>query len=258
MKTIRLFGRDICTGDRQALSAYLEETLATHRKSVFFCNVHMLMLSREDQDLASAMASADIVFADGVPEAWLQRKLGARDADVLRGYEAVELVCRQAADTDAAIGFLGSTDVVLRKLTANLEQKHKGLSINYIHSPGQISEVIEIDSDLVEQINAKQLYCLFIGLGCPKQEKWVSRYGPHLNCNLLAVGAAFDWLAGTSGKPPGWMENAGLAWFFRLAQSPGKMWRRYLIYNTKFVALATKLLLWDKPISKGRGGIDTK
>ena len=258
MKTIRLFGREICIGDRQALSAHLAETLATHRKSVFFCNVHMLMLSLEDQNLASAMASADIIFADGVPVAWLQRRLGARDADVLRGYEAVELVCRQAADTDAAIGFLGSTDVVLQKLTANLEQKHKGLSINYIHSPGQINEDMDVDTSLVEQINAKQLYCLFIGLGCPKQEKWVSRYGPHLDCNLLAVGAAFDWLAGTTKKPPGWMERAGLAWLFRLFQSPGKMWHRYLIYNTKFMIMATKPLLWGRPKSERRGGMNRK
>ena len=256
MKTTRLFDREICSGDRQALTGFLKEAIAARQKSILFCNVHMLMLSREDQDLASAMASANLVFADGVPVAWLQRRLGARDAGVLRGYEAVEFVCSQAAVSGAAIGFLGSTDVVLQKLTENLEQKYKGLSINYIHSPGQICEDMGVDTDLVEQINARGLNCLFVGLGCPKQEKWVSRYSPHLNCSLLAVGAAFDWLSGSVSKPPEWMERLALGWLYRLIKNPSKMWHRYLIYNSKFLIASMRLLVERRLIPRRSGRKD--
>ena len=91
---------------------------------------------------------------------------------------------------------------------------------------------------------------LFVGLGCPKQEKWAARYGPELDCHVLAVGAAFDWLAGTTRKPPDWTEKAGLAWLWRLAQNPRRMWHRYLIYNTKFILKSAKLLTWDRFFSR--------
>ncbi len=215
-------------------------------KAVFFCNVHMLMLSQEDGDLESAMASADFVIPDGVPVAWLQRWLGEGSADVFRGYEAVEMLCSLAASSGRAVGFLGSTDKVLQGMTEQLKQRHADLNIDYLYSPPLLGEEIDPDPELVEQINSKNLACLFVGLGCPKQEKWVAAYGSHLNCNLLAVGAAFDWLAGTTAKPPAWMEQRGLAWLFRLAQNPRRMWYRYLIYNSKFVLKSAKLLTWDK------------
>jgi N-acetylglucosaminyldiphosphoundecaprenol N-acetyl-beta-D-mannosaminyltransferase len=87
---------------------------------------------------------------------------------------------------------------------------------------------------------------LFVGLGCPKQEKWVAKYGKELGCHTLAVGAAFDWLSGSVKKPPDWMERFGLAWVYRLFNNPRKMWSRYLIYNTKFLIKAGGLLIRGK------------
>ena len=246
MRTTRLFGKEICAGDSRSLGRSLLQAMARGPKSAFFCNVHMLMLSREDAALSAAMVSADMVFADGVPVAWLQRRTGTADAGVLRGYEALEMICGEAARSGEKIGFFGSTENVLSRLSDNLRQKFPSLKIGFVHSPGPVGESIRPEPDLISQINAENLHALFIGLGCPRQEKWVATYAPHLNCNLLAVGAAFDWLAGTTRKPPDWMEKAGLAWFFRLMENPAKMWRRYMIYNTKFVLASLKLLTWDK------------
>ncbi|NNK52264.1 MAG: WecB/TagA/CpsF family glycosyltransferase [Xanthomonadales bacterium] len=251
MRTTQLFGNEICAGDHRSLARSLLQAMARGPKSVFFCNAHMLMLSREDEALAAAMVAADMVFADGVPVAWLQRRSGAPDADVLRGYEAVELICGETAGSDRKIGFLGSTEHVLAGLSKSLRERYPSLSIDYLHSPGMINDVIQPEGELIAQINGKNLHCLFVGLGCPKQEKWVQEYAPHLNCSLLAVGAAFDWLAGTTRKPPEWMEKSGLAWLFRLIENPAKMWHRYLIYNTKFMLASFKLLTWDKWTANG-------
>lgn len=214
---------------------------------MLFCNVHMLMLSQEDDDLASAMSMADFVFPDGAPIAWLQRRLGHKDADMMRGEWSVELLCEKAAEQGLSLGFFGATEDVVSALVKSLSCQFPGISIDYTYAPGVIGNPPGFDPELAESINTQQLDALFIGLGCPKQEKWATLYAPHLNCSLLAVGAAFDWLAGTTKKPPAWMERAGLAWLFRLIQNPSKMFHRYLIYNSKFIYQAAKLLLFKRP-----------
>lgn len=249
LRTVRVFDTNICLGKREELATRLINAVEDGPKSIIFCNVHMLMLSQEDMELASAMAAADFVMPDGVPVAWLQRRLGHRRADVLRGYEAVTTLCAQAASLGKSVGFLGSTEVVLKELSKHLKQRHQGLEVSYLYAPPLIRDKIEVNSSLVKSINSYDLDCLFVGLGCPKQEKWIARYGPELNCSVLAVGAAFDWISGRTNKPPGWIENIGFAWLFRLMQDPRRMWPRYLIYNSEFVIKSVKLLLWDRPIS---------
>lgn len=248
-KTIQLFDINISVGNRQELCTWLKCGVAEGPKSILFCNVHMLMLSQKDYDLASAMKAAGFIIPDGVPIAWLQHRLGYNDADVLRGYEAVNVLCAQAASLGKSVGFLGSTEVVLKELSKHLKQRHQGLEVSYLYAPPLIRDKIEVNSSLVKSINSYDLDCLFVGLGCPKQEKWIARYGPELNCSVLAVGAAFDWISGGTNKPPGWIENIGFAWLFRLMQDPRRMWPRYLIYNSEFVIKSVKLLLWDRPIS---------
>lgn len=190
------------------------------------------------------MDRASLVIPDGVPVAWLQRKLGVSCAGVYRGYQAVEALCSAAAGTGQPVGFFGSTESVLAALIAQLSGRHPNLSVKFCRSPPLFSSLdIKVDSDLVKEINTRNLRYLFVGLGCPKQEIWIDKYADELNCSLLGVGAAFDWLAGTTSKPPGWMEQSGLAWLYRLIQHPRKMWYRYLVYNTKFIFASAQLLI---------------
>jgi len=245
MRNVDLFNREILSGS----VADLHETVLDLElsQSAFFCNVHMLMLSQENSVLARAMDRAQMVFPDGAPIAWLQRRMGYSQSHVLRGYEAVEILCADAAANNDRIGLYGSTDFVLDALVMQLSYRFPGLQIEFVTSPRQFSvSEIALEKSLVSEINAKNLRYLFVGLGCPKQEIWIDRYADELNCSLLGVGAAFDWLAGTTSKPPGWMEKAGLAWLFRLIQNPGGMWHRYLIYNSKFIFQSLKLLILNR------------
>ena len=99
-------------------------------------------------------------------------------------------------------------------------------------------------------IKDAQVKWLFVGLGCPKQEKWIADHQEHLDCHILGVGAAFDWLSGLVSMPPRWMESIGLGWLYRLLNNPTKMWRRYIIYNSKFLVRVFQMLISNSTKSK--------
>jgi N-acetylglucosaminyldiphosphoundecaprenol N-acetyl-beta-D-mannosaminyltransferase len=210
-------------------------------QSVFFCNVHMLMLSQEDRTLAAAMDKAEWVFADGVPVSWLQSRVSEKSAQVVRGYELTLAICEHAAKTGEKIGFMGSTDEVIKGLVKNLHERFEGLNIVYQYCPPFMENELTSTQEELQNIRDSQLRWLFVGLGCPKQEKWIASYKDELNCNILGVGAAFDWLSGHVKMPPHWMESSGLGWLYRLLNNPLKMWRRYFIYSSKFIFRVIKM-----------------
>ncbi|MEJ8568220.1 WecB/TagA/CpsF family glycosyltransferase [Elongatibacter sediminis] len=231
-------------GSEGTLEGYLLKALNEGGSSVFFCNVHMLMLASEDSQLAAAMSEVDLLIPDGVPVAWLMRRLGVAHASVFRGYQGMLTVCRQAESLGKPVGLFGATDAVLAALGRRLVTEVPGLRITFSHAPPFADEAgLDLDSSSISEINAQNLHALFIGLGCPKQEKWIGRHAARLNCALLGVGAAFDWLAGSEPMPPQWMERSGLVWLFRFLQNPLKMWKRYLIYNSKFLIFCLKMVV---------------
>ncbi len=207
---ISILSRNITLSLSENPAIVLNEFGVDGRHSAFFCNVHILMASHDDEVLAEAMQKADYVLADGVPVAWLQARLSNMPAKVIRGYEAILYLCDQCSYSGHKVGFLGSTEQVLTELSAELVQKFTSLKIAYLDSPQFVEGELISTPEEIGAINAAGLEYLFVGLGCPKQEKWISRYADKLNCSLLAVGAAFEWLAGLDPVPPGGWK--GLAW----------------------------------------------
>lgn len=243
---ITTFGRKISLIETRNFESLVSEVANSSCNSVFFCNVHMLMLSQEDPVLASAMDDADWVFADGVPVSWLQCRISGKDAKVIRGHEFMQAVCARATREGENVGFIGSTDKVLKCLVNNLCDQFEGLTVAYQFSPPFIEGELSSTPAELQSINDSQVKWLFVGLGCPKQEKWIATYKNELDCNILGVGAAFDWLSGQTSKPPIWMERNALGWLHRLLHNPSKMWHRYIIYNTKFIVKAAGVLLRGK------------
>jgi len=215
-------------------------------RSVYFCNVHMLMLAQEDAALAKAMENADVVFADGVPVAWLQGRLSGKDAMVIRGYEMMLAICERAAMHGDKVGFIGSTQDVMNGLIRKLKGDFEGLSVAFQYCPPFMEGELTSTEAELKSISDSGIKWLFVGLGCPKQEKWIAQYKNQLGCNILGVGAAFDWLSGKVSMPPKWMERFALAWLYRLLRNPTKMWHRYFVYNTKFIAKASATVFRGK------------
>ena len=240
------FGTNTNLTESRDFASLVSSLADSPNQSVFFCNVHMLMLSQEDPRLANAMNSADRVFADSAPVAWLQRRISGKNAMVIPGYKIMLAVCDRATRRGERVGFLGSTPEVMSKLVQSLSARFEGLPVSYQYCPPFMEEELVLTQEEIQTLKDSDIQWLFVGLGCPKQEKWIATYGSELNCHTLGVGAAFDWLSGSIKKPPDWMERFGLAWVYRLLSNPSKMWSRYLIYNTKFLIKAGIFLIRGK------------
>src|SRR5262249_33817743 len=143
---------------------------------------------------------------------------------------------RAAAAQGVPIYLYGGNPVVLEQLQANLRKQFPELLIAGAESPPFRVLTREEDESVVERINASGAQLVFIGLGCPKQDHFAHEHRDRIRAVQLCVGAAFDFLAGTKKTAPAWMQRHGLEWLYRLCQEPRRLWKRYLVTNSIFVA----------------------
>ena len=205
--------------------------------SVFFATVHMLMEAHDSATFRAKLITADKVNPDGMPLVWALRALGHSDACRVYGPDATEALLPAAQKSGIPIGFYGGTEATLAQLIGKVENRYPGIRIVFTMSPPfrPLSEAE--DESIVQQISDSGARLLFVGLGCPKQEEWVIDHRGRIPAVMLAVGAAFDFLAGSKRQAPRWMMRNGLEWVFRLASEPRRLWARYLKHNPRFVAL---------------------
>lgn len=210
---------------------------AAHRESryVCVCNVHSVVTAQQDIAFKSIINGADMSTPDGMPLAWMLRAMGFPHQQRIYGAELMWRLCGWASATGQSVYLYGSTTTVLEKLQGRLRQAFPILKIAGAYSPpfGEISE--EEDRRIVEEINRSGAPVIFVGLGCPKQERWMAGHRGRIQATMIGVGAAFDFHAGTITQAPLWMRNAGLEWFYRLMTEPRRLWRRYLYNNSMFV-----------------------
>jgi N-acetylglucosaminyldiphosphoundecaprenol N-acetyl-beta-D-mannosaminyltransferase len=202
---------------------------------VCVATVHMVMEAFDAPDFQRSVNAADLVTPDGVPLVWVLRRLGLAETRRVYGPTLMQLVCRRAEERGLPIGLYGGSPEVLQELRERLVTKHPLLRIAFAASPPFRPETQDEDASTVQAIEASGARILFVGLGCPKQERWMAAHREALPCVLLGVGAAFDFLAGVKRQAPAWLQRAGLEWLFRLASEPRRLWRRYLIQNPRFL-----------------------
>ena len=144
-------------------------------------------------------------------------------------------VAESLARENLSIYLYGSNQQTLTKFARNLQQIYPDLKIVGMEESKfrRLSELERLE--LVKRIRASGASAVFLGLGCPRQETWAYEYRNLLNIPILAVGAAFDFHAGTLPQAPTWMQNTGLEWLFRLVQEPRRLWQRYAVLNPLYV-----------------------
>lgn len=218
---------------------------ARRRESRYVCvsTVHTVMEAYDDREFRNAVNGADLVTPDGMPLVWLLRLLGVHSATRVYGPDLTPVVCARAAREGIPVGFYGGTPEVLQALTANIESRWPQLWVAYRWSPPFRPLRAEEERRVVRAINASGARILFVGLGCPKQERWMARHRGKIRATMLGVGAAFDFLAGTKRQAPRFVQHAGMEWGFRLLCEPRRLWRRYLYHNPRFLALVSSELL---------------
>ena len=168
---------------------------------------------------------------DGAPIGACVRRVTGEDWPRLAGSDLLLPILWNAARSDLRVGILGGTQESLTRLRARLSVEIPDLDLAGTWSPSrqQISSPVQ-STKLAKEIRAHDVDILVVGLGKPRQEIWIQRYGFATGANvLLAFGASADFLAGTANRAPVWVQTAGLEWSYRLAKEPRRLWRRYLL-----------------------------
>lgn len=242
--TIPVLGSPIdAVGWDEARSRILAWAGARESRYVCLCNVHSVVLAGGDARHAGALREADMATADGAPVAWAMRRLGAPAQRRVCGPDLMLALCGDAAAAGLPIYLYGGTDDTLERLAINLLRRFPGLIIAGTCSPPFRPLSDDEEADTAARIDASGAALVFVGLGCPKQELWMQRQRGRIRAVMLGVGAAFDFHAGTVVRAPLWMQRRGLEWLHRLASEPRRLWRRYLVTNSRFlVGIAWQLL----------------
>ena len=214
---------------------------------VCFSTVHMVMESHDRPDFGNRVNGADIVIPDGMPLVWMQKLQGRKDANRVRANDLMMYLMQYAADSGLKVGFYGGKPEVIEAIKDRAAAELPKLQIVYAYSPPFRPLTVAEDRQIVDEINRTDPDFLFMGLGCPKQETWMSDHRDRLKAIMLGVGASFDFYAGNVKESPDWLGKLGLEWLYRLTQEPKRLWRRYLILNPRFMWLAAKQLLKSEP-----------
>jgi N-acetylglucosaminyldiphosphoundecaprenol N-acetyl-beta-D-mannosaminyltransferase len=204
---------------------------------VCVCNVHTVMASGEDPELRAALLASSLNVPDGQPLVWAINALGHSLARRVYGPELMARACAHAATCGHRFYLYGGRNQgALVQLALNLRQRYPGVQIVGGYSPPHRPLSREEQEAVAEEINRSRADVVWVGIGVPKQEKWMARMRPQLDVPLLVgVGAAFDFHAGLVPQAPNWIQEAGLEWAYRFAHEPRRLWRRYVRYNPRFL-----------------------
>jgi N-acetylglucosaminyldiphosphoundecaprenol N-acetyl-beta-D-mannosaminyltransferase len=211
--------------------------------AVHYANAYNVALADSDPVYAELLAAGDLVFTDGLPVVWVGRRLhrdvAARWSRVY-GPDVLAGVLEKSNPEEPRHYFLGATPETLDALVTRVQTRWPAAKIAGFESPpfrmASAEELVERDERIVES----GATLVWVGLGTPKQDQEVRRLADSVPVVALAVGAAFDFIAGTKAQAPMWMQRSGLEWVFRLATEPRRLARRYLWGNPRFVMAAIR------------------
>ena len=213
--------------------------------------VHGVMTGVRDPQHRARLNAFDVVAPDGQPVRWALNLLyRAQLADWVSGPHLTGRVLRQMADEGLPVYLYGSTPEIINQLATSLAHSFPALCV----AGAEPSKFRECTSNelmtIASRITDSGARLLLVGLGCPRQEIFTHAIHPLVGMPVLAVGAAFDYFAGRLRPAPKWMQRSGLAWLWRLIHEPRRLWRRYLVFNTKYVGcLAAQWLGVWRPVA---------
>lgn len=202
--------------------------------------VHGLMTGVLDHEQKFRLNHFDLVVPDGQPVRWALNWLhGSRLVSPVIGRNLTLKLCASAASEGLGVYFYGSTPDVLGSLKRALEKKLPDLRIVGTE-PSQFRRLAPAEKlTVAARIRDSGASIVFVGLGCPRQEVFAYEFRDVLDLPIIAVGAAFPFLAGKLPEPPQWMQERGLEWLFRLGCEPARLWRRYVLLNPAYMFLVT-------------------
>ena len=215
---------------------YLMEHLDELRgKYICFSNVHTTVMAHDDATYKNVLNHSAFTMPDGNPIAKKLLEQGFAEAERVAGPDFMDTMFRLSAGTEHTHYFYGSTEETIEKLKKALQEKYPSIKIVGMYSPPFRALSEEEDHQVIRTINDSKADFIWIGLGAPKQEKWMYDHKDKLNGLMFGVGAGFDFHAGTVKRAPILIQKVGLEWLYRLLQDPKRLFKRYVVTNTKFL-----------------------
>ncbi len=254
--TAEVLGVPLGLTDYDATLDWIDRMVAVRQRGyVCVCNVHAVMASAEDPELHSALMGSSVNVPDGQPLVWALNLLGHSLTDRVYGPELMARSCARAAASGQRIYLYGGRNQgALVQLALNLRQRYPGVRIVGGYSPPHRALTSEERKAVINEINGSRADVVWVGIGVPKQEKWMAEMRDELQAPVLVgVGAAFDFHAGLVPQAPNLLQESGLEWAYRLAHEPRRLWRRYTRYNPRFIgAFARQLREHRRELSRSR------
>ncbi len=210
--------------------------------------VHAVMVAQSDAEMRRALVEASLIVPDGMPLVWAANMLGEDLPNRVYGPELMERYSERCVRQGHRVWLYGGRDQgSLVQLALSMRRDHPGIQIVGGYSPPFRDLTEEEEDALADQINSSRPDVLWVGIGVPKQEKWMARMRERLEVPVMCgVGAAFDFHAGRISQAPRWMQERGLEWTYRIVQEPRRLLPRYLYYNPRFLAAFARQMATER------------
>lgn len=242
MNTIKIF--DLAFNAvtlNEAVSKIIHAAVNNQRGLVVTPNVDHIVMMDQDYEMREIFQQALFRFADGMPLVWLSRLLFKNPLpERVTGSDLFPAVCQAAGQKQLAVFFLGGNPGVAESAAYKLKMRYSNLVVAGVYCPPFGFELDQEETKhIISLINDSGAHLLFIGVGAPKQEKWAFSNLSSLNTGpILCIGASFDFIAGTVKRAPRFIQKTGFEWLWRLIKEPRRLWRRYILRDSRFIFLA--------------------
>jgi N-acetylglucosaminyldiphosphoundecaprenol N-acetyl-beta-D-mannosaminyltransferase len=249
VRTRELLGIPVAMTDYSQTMDVMDGLIARDERGwVCAVAVHAVTVAQNDPEMRHALVNSTLTVPDGMPLVWAANMLGEELDNRVYGPELMSRYSDRCAESGHRVWLYGGRDQgSLVQLALSMRREHPGIKIVGGYSPPfrELSE--EEEEALAAQINANKPDVLWVGIGVPKQEKWMARMRERLDVPVMcAVGAAFDFHAGRISQAPSWMQERGLEWIYRIAQEPRRLLPRYLYFNPRFVLAFARQYLSER------------
>ena len=239
--TSTILKTDIAVANMPKVVDYLCRNIGDIKgKYICVSNVHTTVMAFRDEAYRCVQNGALLALPDGKPLSMVSRRRGFRGAKRVPGPDLMAEMFKISAEKGFKHYFYGSTEETLAKLKENLEKEYPGIDIAGMYSPPFRPLTDEEDAECIKRINESGADFIWVGLGAPKQEKWMAAHENKVNGLMLGVGAGFDFHAGTVKRAPKWIQELCLEWLYRLFQDPKRLFKRYLSTNLTFIIECAK------------------
>ncbi|RYF51182.1 MAG: glycosyltransferase [Comamonadaceae bacterium] len=241
---VRLFDLDIAAATFDQANAALVAAATVRRATggahiVVTPNIdHLVRLDHADPAFRAMYARADFIFADGMPVVWASKLLGKPLPARVTGADLFVSLCKSAMAQDLRVLVVGGMPGTEAELIERFAQYYPGLQVDIMCPSMRFDPTGPEGQVAADRARAFDADIIFVCVGMPKQERWAFHHAPALTHGIvLCVGAAMEFALGYKKRAPAWMQKSGTEWLWRLCSDPGRLWRRYLVEDPKFVLL---------------------